>query len=120
VSKAFFDSNIVSTQVHPGRHCTMIIITIIREKVNDFRTHMPFIMNEMNDVQVRKQQQQQKTYPSEKSACKRLRYVSHLLPITFPQVKQRTGIIIFITGSIDQAAAAADTIIKDMMTKCVP
>jgi hypothetical protein len=34
------------------------------------------------------------TYPSEKSACKRLRYVSHLLPIIFPQVKHRTGIII--------------------------
>lgn len=34
------------------------------------------------------------TYPSEKSACKRLRYVSHLFPITFPQEKHRTGMII--------------------------
>ena len=34
-----------------------------------------------------------KSYPSEKSACNRLKYVSHLLPMTLPQVKQRTGII---------------------------
>jgi hypothetical protein len=34
-----------------------------------------------------------KPYPSEKSACNRLKYVSHLLPMTLPQVKQRTGII---------------------------
>jgi hypothetical protein len=34
------------------------------------------------------------SYPSEKSACKRLKYVSHLFPITFPQEKHRTGIII--------------------------
>ena len=30
------------------------------------------------------------------SLCKRPIYVSHLLPITLPQVKQRTGMIIFI------------------------
>ena len=35
------------------------------------------------------------THPSEKSACSRCRYVSHLFPITFPQVKHRTGMIIF-------------------------
>ena len=36
------------------------------------------------------------THPSEKSACNRLKYVSHSFPITFPQVKHRTGIIIII------------------------
>jgi hypothetical protein len=33
-------------------------------------------------------------YPSEKSACRRLRYVSHLFAITLPHVKHRTGMII--------------------------
>ena len=33
------------------------------------------------------------THPSLYSACSRSRYVSHLLPITLPQVKQRTGMI---------------------------
>lgn len=35
-------------------------------------------------------------YPSVYSTCNNPRYASHLLPITFPQVKQRTGIIIFV------------------------
>lgn len=35
-------------------------------------------------------------YPSVYSACKSPRYDSHLLPITFPHVKQRIGIIIFL------------------------
>lgn len=34
-------------------------------------------------------------YPSLYSACNRSKYVSHLLPITLPQVKHRTGIIMF-------------------------
>jgi hypothetical protein len=34
------------------------------------------------------------THPSVYSACSRSRYVSHLLPITLPHVKQRTGMII--------------------------
>jgi len=34
------------------------------------------------------------TYPSEKSAWSRLKYVSHLFPITLPHVKHRTGMII--------------------------
>ena len=33
-------------------------------------------------------------YPSVYSACSRDRYVSHLFPVTFPQVKQRIGMII--------------------------
>jgi hypothetical protein len=38
-------------------------------------------------------------YPSEKSACKRLKYVSHLFPMTFPHVKQRTGIIMAVCAT---------------------
>jgi hypothetical protein len=61
------------------------------------------------------------TYPSEKSACKRLRYVSHLLPITFPQVKHRTGIIIltfvvFVVSKYhkyDNGIAAASVLVAD-------
>jgi hypothetical protein len=33
-------------------------------------------------------------HPSEYSACNRSKYVSHLLPMTLPHVKQRTGTII--------------------------
>lgn len=36
------------------------------------------------------------THPSVYSACKRLRYGSHLLPITLPQVKHRIGMIILV------------------------
>lgn len=36
------------------------------------------------------------THPSVYSACSNPRYASHLLPITFPHVKQRIGIIIAV------------------------
>lgn len=36
------------------------------------------------------------TYPSVYSACNRPKYASHLLPMTLPQVKQRTGIIMIV------------------------
>lgn len=36
------------------------------------------------------------TYPSVYSACRRPKYASHLLPITFPHVKHLIGIIIFV------------------------
>ena len=42
--------------------------------------------------------------PSVYSACRRPRYASHLFPITFPQVKQRIGIIMLFQNlsEIDQ------------------
>jgi len=43
------------------------------------------------------------TYPSVKSACNKLKYVSHLFPMTLPHVKQRTGIII-VSFAMDDGA----------------
>ena len=42
--------------------------------------------------------------PSVYSACRRPRYASHLFPMTFPQVKQRIGIIMLFQNlsEIDQ------------------
>ncbi len=54
------------------------------------------------------------SHPSEYSACKRSKYVSHLLPITLPQVKHRTGMII-ITDS--QPAQNHSTVVCKMALK---
>ena len=48
--------------------------------------------------------------PSVYSAWSRPRYASHLFPMTFPHVKQRTGIIIFTCGVNVRATTVIDIV----------
>ena len=99
-STSSFYSSISWDPIHRERHCYVIFTSRDREERNcSAVSQFVASVKDYSFIRVDSWLWQEwvfrcLTYPSEKSACSKLRYVSHLLPITFPQVKHRTGMII--------------------------